>query len=97
MVCVSESLRKVVKDVVSAMGNAYPANIPCCSSLVFCLVVAFAIVVYARDYMERYTSKDLFYTLLLLMLAGMNGVLIAGDLFNLFVFLEIAAEAGSLR
>jgi len=55
--------------------------------------VAFAIVVYARDYMERYTSKDLFYTLLLLMLAGMNGVLIAGDLFNLFVFLEIAAVA----
>ena len=27
------------------------------------------------------------------MLAGMNGVLIAGDLFNLFVFLEIAAVA----
>jgi len=55
--------------------------------------VACAIAVYARDYMERYTSKDLFYTLLLLLLAGMNGVLVAGDLFNLFVFLEIAAVA----
>jgi len=55
--------------------------------------VACAIAVYARDYMERYTSKDLFYTLFLLLLTGMNGVLVAGDLFNLFVFLEIAAVA----
>ena len=55
--------------------------------------VAFAITVYARDYMERYTAKELFYTLLLLLLTGMNGVIIAGDLFNLFVFLEIAAMA----
>lgn len=56
-------------------------------------MVAFVIVIYARDYMERYTSKTMFYTLLLLMLAGMNGVVVAGDLFNLFVFLEIAAVA----
>ena len=53
--------------------------------------VAFAIAVYSRDYMERYTSQGLFYTLFLLMLAGMNGVIVAGDLFNLYVFLEIAA------
>jgi len=56
-------------------------------------LVASAIVLYARDYMERYTSKDMFYTLVLLMLAGMNGVIVAGDLFNLFVFLEIATVA----
>jgi multicomponent Na+:H+ antiporter subunit D len=56
-------------------------------------MVAFAIAVYARDYMERYTSKDMFYTLFLLMLAGMNGVIVSGDLFNLFVFLEISAVA----
>jgi multicomponent Na+:H+ antiporter subunit D len=30
---------------------------------------------------------------MLLMLAGMNGVILAGDLFNLFVFLEVAAVA----
>jgi len=53
--------------------------------------VAFAIAVYSRDYMERYTSKGLFFTLFLLMLTGMNGVIVAGDLFNLYVFLEIAA------
>lgn len=56
-------------------------------------LVASAIAHYARAYMERYTAKGLFYTLLLLMLAGMNGVIVAGDLFNLFVFLEIATVA----
>jgi len=56
-------------------------------------MVAFAVTVYARDYMQRYTSERLFYTLFLLMLVGMNGVVVAGDLFNLYVFLEIAAVA----
>lgn len=56
-------------------------------------MAALAVAVYARDYMERYTSKEKFYTLFLLMLVGMNGVIVAGDLFNLFVFLEIAAVA----
>lgn len=56
-------------------------------------LVVFLIALYAVNYMERYTSKWKFYTLFLLMLAGMNGVIIAGDIFNLFVFLEIAALA----
>ena len=56
-------------------------------------VVAFFIVVYAVNYMEKFTAKWQFYTLFFLMLAGMNGVVISGDMFNLFVFLEIAAVA----
>jgi len=56
-------------------------------------LVAFVISIYAINYMERYTSKWKFYTLFLLMLAGMNGVIITGDIFNLFVFLEIASVA----
>ncbi|MFO7951169.1 MAG: monovalent cation/H+ antiporter subunit D family protein [Candidatus Fermentibacteraceae bacterium] len=56
-------------------------------------LVAFLVAVYARGYMERYTSKRLFYGLFLLMLAGMNGVVLTGDMFNLFVFLEIASVA----
>ncbi|MFH0877668.1 MAG: proton-conducting transporter membrane subunit [Candidatus Omnitrophota bacterium] len=56
-------------------------------------LVAFAISIYSINYMERFTSKWKFYTLFLLMLAGMNGVLVTGDLFNLFVFLEIASVA----
>ena len=56
-------------------------------------LVAFAIAVYSVNYMEKYTSKWKFYTLFLLMLTGMNGVVVAGDMFNLFVFLEIASVA----
>jgi len=55
--------------------------------------VAFCIVVYSISYMEKFTSKWKFYTLFFLMLSGMNGVIITGDIFNLFVFLEIAAVA----
>ncbi|NQU74216.1 MAG: NADH/ubiquinone/plastoquinone (complex I), partial [Candidatus Omnitrophica bacterium] len=53
-------------------------------------LVAFCIVVYSISYMEKFTAKWKFYTLFFLMLGGMNGVIIAGDIFNLFVFLEIA-------
>ncbi|MBN2096937.1 MAG: NADH/ubiquinone/plastoquinone (complex I) [Candidatus Omnitrophica bacterium] len=56
-------------------------------------LVAFCIALYAVNYMEKFTAKWKFYTLFLLMLAGMNGVVITGDMFNLFVFLEIAAVA----
>ncbi len=54
-------------------------------------VIAFLISVYSIDYMEKYTEKWIFYCLFLLMVAGMNGVVISGDMFNLYVFLEIAA------
>ncbi|HIE36066.1 MAG TPA: NADH/ubiquinone/plastoquinone (complex I) [Candidatus Omnitrophica bacterium] len=54
-------------------------------------LVSFMISLYSINYMEKYTAKYKFYTLFLLLLAGMNGVIIAGDIFNLFVFLEIAS------
>lgn len=56
-------------------------------------LIAFAIMAYSANYMEKYTEKWNFYTLFLLMLAGMEGVVITGDIFNLFVFLEIASVA----
>ncbi|MFH1768815.1 MAG: monovalent cation/H+ antiporter subunit D family protein [Candidatus Omnitrophota bacterium] len=56
-------------------------------------LVAFMITIFCIDYMEKYTAKWKFYTLFLLMLAGMNGVVLSGDIFNLFVFLEIASVA----
>ncbi len=56
-------------------------------------LMAFAIAVFSINYMEKFTSKWKFYCLFLLMLAGMNGVVISGDMFNLFVFLEIASVA----
>ena len=44
--------------------------------------------------MESYGKKSTFYALFLLMVAGMNGLVLTTDLFNLYVFLEVAAVAG---
>lgn len=54
-------------------------------------VIAFLVSLYSINYMEKYNDKWVFYSLFLLMVAGMNGVVISGDMFNLYVFLEIAA------
>ncbi|MFH1508458.1 MAG: proton-conducting transporter membrane subunit [Candidatus Omnitrophota bacterium] len=56
-------------------------------------LVSFLVTIYSINYMQRYTDKPKFYTLFMLMLAGMNGIIVTGDLFNLFVFLEIASIA----
>ncbi|MCB4790878.1 MAG: monovalent cation/H+ antiporter subunit D family protein [Elusimicrobia bacterium] len=55
--------------------------------------IAFAITIYSWNYIEQYTDQWKYYTLLLLMLTGMNGVVITGDLFNLYLFLEITSLA----
>jgi len=54
-------------------------------------LIAFLVTIFSISYMKRYTAKWKFYTLFLLMLTGMNGVVVTGDMFNLFVFLEIGA------
>ncbi len=56
-------------------------------------LVGFAVALYSIDYMRRFTARGHFYSLFLLMVTGMNGVILAGDLFNLYVFLEVAAVA----
>ena len=56
-------------------------------------VVAAAAMLFSVRYMEQYTAKPKYLSLFLLMVAGMNGVVITGDLFNLYVFLEIASIA----
>ncbi|HEY5132125.1 MAG TPA: proton-conducting transporter membrane subunit [Candidatus Krumholzibacteriaceae bacterium] len=62
-------------------------------TLVIINVIAFLAVIYSTKYMTMYTAKPKYYSLLLLMIAGMNGVVCTGDLFNLFVFLEVASLA----
>ena len=56
-------------------------------------VVAFLSTLYSVSYMKRYTDKAKYTTLFLLMVTGLNGVVISGDLFNIFVFFEITAIA----
>ena len=55
--------------------------------------VGLAAAIYSIDYMRRYTDKPRYYALFLLLIAGMNGVVLTGDLFNLYVFMEVAAVA----
>jgi multicomponent Na+:H+ antiporter subunit D len=55
--------------------------------------VSLLVCIYSIIYMTGYTNKPKYYGLLMLMIAGMNGVVLTGDLFNMYVFLEIAAIA----
>lgn len=61
--------------------------------LITIALISFMATLFSVDYMEQYTSKFRYYSLFMLMLAGMNGMIVTGDLFNLFVFLEIASIA----
>ncbi len=65
------------------------------SSLMLLLIngVAVAVGLYSVEFMKRYGSPERYHGLFLFMVAGMNGVVLAGDLFNLYVFLEIASIA----
>lgn len=56
-------------------------------------VVSTAAMLFSARYMEQYTAKSKYLSLFMLMVAGMNGVVLSGDIFNLFVFLEIASIA----
>ncbi len=56
-------------------------------------LIGFLALVYSVGYIKRYTGSVYYYTLFCLLLAGLNGVVISGDLFNLFVFLEITSIA----
>ncbi|MHC5061641.1 MAG: complex I subunit 5 family protein [Planctomycetota bacterium] len=56
-------------------------------------VVSAAAMLFSARYMDQYTAKAKYLSLFLLMVAGMNGVVLSGDIFNLFVFLEIASIA----
>jgi len=59
--------------------------------LVTVALVSFAATLFSVNYMDRYTGRPRYYALFMLMVAGMNGAVLTGDMFNLFVFIEIAA------
>lgn len=57
-------------------------------------LVVFLVMIYAARYMQRYSDKWKFHALFMAMLAGLNGVILSGDIFNLYVFLELASISG---
>lgn len=52
-------------------------------------LIAFLASIYSWRYMEHDTGIEKFYTLYLLLLTGMLGLVLTGDIFNMYVFLEI--------
>lgn len=61
--------------------------------LVMVSLIALTSLIYSFKYIRRLGSDWRYYALFMIMVAGMNGVLVTGDLFNLFVFMEIALMA----
>ena len=53
-------------------------------------LIGFIALFYSLSYMAKYTAEANYYALFCLIIAGMNGVVLSGDLFNLFVFLEVS-------
>lgn len=65
------------------------------SVIVLCIIniIGFLSVFYSIPYIKRFTAENFYYALFCLMTAGMNGVVLSGDLFNIFVFMEISVIA----
>jgi len=57
--------------------------------------ISLAAVIYSIAFMKKETGRNNFYTLLMLLVVGMFGMEFTGDMFNLFVFLEVASIAGA--
>ena len=59
------------------------------------IILAFTAMIYALPYFKEERGLDRFYALLFLLLAGILGMELTGDMFNFFVFLEIASISAS--
>ncbi len=59
-------------------------------------VVAFFVLIHSHHIGKReFPGKEMpYYALAMLMMLGFNGMILTGDLFNLYVFLEIASLSG---
>lgn len=57
------------------------------------LVVALPVLIHGRYSVEREigSKQPVFFAVAMLMLAGFSGIILTGDLFNLYVFLEISS------
>jgi len=93
------SLKTIGTETTYQMGNwSAPFGIVLvldglsCLLLIIINLIGFMATLFSVEYIGKlYTSKLRYYSLFLLMIAGMNGLVLTGDLFNLFVFMEIAA------
>ena len=59
--------------------------------LIVISLVTMMVVFFSVDYMKKFTAKARYYALLMLLVSGVNGVVLSGDFFNMFIFLEVVA------
>ncbi|MCO6041510.1 proton-conducting transporter transmembrane domain-containing protein [Thermococcus alcaliphilus] len=55
--------------------------------------VGFLAIIYSLGYMKHDTGLEKYYTLVLVLELGMLGIVVTGDIFNFYVFLEIMSIA----
>ncbi len=60
-----------------------------------CTLLPFLAAIYSVGFSRKETGLEKYYTLMMLMTVGMLGMVLTGDIFNLFVFLEINSIAGA--
>jgi len=61
--------------------------------MVMIAIISFTSALFSIQYIRHLQQDWKFYALFMLLLTGMNGVVMTGDIFNLFVFMEIALFA----
>jgi len=61
--------------------------------LVIVNLIALTSLMFSVSYIKQYSGTWKYYALFMLLITGMNGVIATGDIFNLFVFMEIALFA----
>jgi multicomponent Na+:H+ antiporter subunit D len=62
---------------------------------IICAIAGVLVLMYSLSSESRNSSLDGYYTLFLLMITGVFGMVSTGDLFNFFVFLEILSLASA--
>jgi multicomponent Na+:H+ antiporter subunit D len=76
---------------ISLVGDLLSAMMAVMSQVVLSLGIVYALG--SRDQVVGYPA---FYTIFLTMAAGLTGAMLAGDLFNLFVFAELLVFSGTI-
>ena len=76
---------------ISLVGDLLSATMTVMSQVVLSLGMVYALG--SRDKVVRYPA---FYTIFLTLAAGLTGAMLAGDVFNLFVFAELLVFSGTI-
>ncbi|MCM8821393.1 MAG: NADH/ubiquinone/plastoquinone (complex I) [Candidatus Omnitrophica bacterium] len=56
-------------------------------------VVSLAVGLFSINYIDRYGSRAIYYAILLVLVASINGIILATDLFTMYIFIEAAGIA----